>query len=175
MGPFGARMPAGTPGRGENDAQFELLDYVPYLINRVAVGMVKSFARDLKRYGLDIQTWRVLAAILSHSECRFGELARITSIEVPTLSRIVARMQREKLLRCRPLVSDTRTFLASLTPKGRVLANRVLPRAYAAEAAMVEGLSQPEITAFTRALRAMYENLGRPHPGFDEPKRRSRR
>ena len=174
MGAFEARVLTGAALRRDGEAAFELLDYVPYLINRVAVGMVKSFARDLKRYGLDIQTWRVLAAILSHSECRFGELARITSIEIPTLSRVVARMQREKLLRCRPLASDTRTFLASLTPKGRALAKRVLPRAYAAEAAMVEGLSQPEIAAFTRALRAMYENLGRPHPSFDKPKRRLR-
>ena len=174
MGAFEGRLLTGTPLR-EGDAQFELLDYVPYLINRVAVGMVKNFARDLKRYGLDIQTWRVLAAILSHSQCRFGELAKITSIEAPTLSRIVARMQRDGLLRCRPLASDTRTFLTSLTPKGRALANRVLPRAFAAEAAMVEGLSPAEIASFSRTLHVMYRNLGRPHPGFDKPKRRSRR
>lgn len=155
-------------------ARFELLDYVPYLINRVAVGMVKDFAPDLKRYGLDIQRWRVLAAILSHAECRFGELVKITSIEAPTLSRIVTRMQRDRLIRCRPLASDTRTFLASLTPKGRALANRVLPRAFAAEAAMVEGLSPAEITAFTRTLHVMYRNLGRPHPSFEKPKRQSR-
>lgn len=160
---------------GESGAQFELLDYVPYLINRVAVGMVKYFARDLKNYGLDIQRWRILAAILSHSECRFGDLVRITSIEASTLSRIVARMQREGLIRCRPLASDSRTFLASLMPKGRALAAQVMPRAVAAEAAMTEGLSRAEIAAFTRTLRAMYENLGRPHPSFDKPKRRSRR
>jgi len=175
MEAFEARELTGTPLRGESDAQFELLDYVPYLINRVAVGMVKYFARDLKRYGLDVRTWRVLAAVLSHSQCRFGELAKITSIEAPTLSRIVARMQRDGLLRCRPLASDTRTFLASLTPKGRALANRVLPRAFAAEAAMVEGLSPAEIASFTRTLHVMYRNLGRPHPSFDKPKRRSRR
>jgi DNA-binding MarR family transcriptional regulator len=167
--------PSAAPTAEAGGAVFDLLDYVPYLINRVAVGMVKYFARDLKRYGLSIQTWRILAAILSHSECRFGELARITSIEVPTLSRIVARMQRDGLIRCRPLASDSRTFLASLTPKGRALANRVLPRAFAAEAAMVEGLSPADIAAFTRTLHALYRNLGRPHPSFDVPKRRSGR
>lgn len=175
MAPVKSRIAAIGPVTNESDAHFELLDYVPYLINRVAVGMVKYFARDLKNYGLNVQTWRILAAILSHSECRFGELARITSIEIPTLSRIVARMQREGLIRCRPVASDSRTFLASLTPKGRGLANRVLPRAFAAEAAMVEGLSQPEIATFTRTLHAMYRNLGRPHPSFDTPKRGSRR
>jgi DNA-binding MarR family transcriptional regulator len=102
-------------------------------------------------------------------------LSRITSIEAPNLSRIVARMQREGLLRCRPLASDSRTFLASLTPKGRALANRVLPRAFAAEAAMVEGLSPAEIATFTKTLHRMFENLGRPHPSFDKPKRRGRR
>lgn len=168
------RQPS-PPEIAPSSAPFDLLDYVPYLINRVAVGMVKSFARDLEHYGLDVQTWRILAAILVHAECRFGDLARITSIEVSTLSRIVARMQRDGLLRCRPLASDSRTFLASLTPKGRGLANRVLPRAYAAEAAMVEGLSQAEIAAFTQTLHRMFENLGRPHPSFDKPKRRGRR
>ena len=158
-----------------SDAQFELLDYVPYLINRVAVGMVKYFASDLKHYRLNVQKWRIIAAILSHSACRFGDLAKITSIEAPTLSRIVARMQRDGLVRCRPLASDTRTFLASLTPKGRARANRVLPRAYAAEAAMVEGLSPADIASFNRTLHVMYENLGRPHPSFDKPKRRRAR
>ncbi|HWE73294.1 MAG TPA: MarR family winged helix-turn-helix transcriptional regulator [Stellaceae bacterium] len=153
------------------NAQFDLLDYVPYLINRVAVGMVKSLARDLKRYGLDIQTWRILAAILSHAECRFGDLARTTSIESSTLSRIVARMQRDGLLRCRALQSDSRTFLASLTPKGRALTLRVLPSAYAAEAAMVEGLAPAEISAFTRTLHKLYDNLDKRHPNFDKPKR----
>jgi DNA-binding MarR family transcriptional regulator len=156
-------------------AHFELLDYVPYLINRVAVGMVKYFASDLKRYRLNVQKWRIIAAILSHSECRFGDLAKITSIEAPTLSRIVARMQRDGLIRCRPLASDTRTFLASMTPKGRALANRVLPRAYAAEAAMVEGLTPADIASFNRTLHVMYENLGHPHPSFNKPTRRSRR
>jgi DNA-binding MarR family transcriptional regulator len=163
-----------TPSAPEIAAEtthFELLDYVPYLINRVAVGMVKSLARDLKRYGLDIQTWRILGAVLSHSECRFGDLARTTSIEISTLSRIVSRMQRDGLLRCRPLESDSRTFLASLTPKGRALALRVLPSAYAAEAAMVEGLTPAEISAFTRTLHKLYGNLGKPHPNFDKPKR----
>jgi DNA-binding MarR family transcriptional regulator len=167
-----------TPSASEiaaDGAQFELLDYVPYLINRVAVGMVKSFGRDLKRDGLDIQTWRILGAVLSHSECRFGELARLTSIELSTLSRIVDRMERDGLLRCRPLESDSRTFTASLTPKGHALAQRVLPRAYATEAAMVEGLTPDEIAAFTTTLHRMYENLGKPHPNFDKPKRRAKR
>ena len=163
------------PEIAADSTPFDLLDYVPYLINRVAVGMVKSLAPHLKRYGLDIQTWRILAVILAHAECRFGDLARITSIEISTLSRIVARMQRDGLLRCRPLESDSRTFLASLTPKGRALALRVLPSAYAAEAAMVEGLTPTEITAFTRTLHKMYENLGKPHPNFDIPKRRAKR
>jgi DNA-binding MarR family transcriptional regulator len=169
------RLPPARAELGASRWRFELADYIPYLINRVAVGMVKYFARDLKRYGLNIQKWRILAAVLSRSECRFGELARITSIDGPTLSRLVARLQRDGLLRCRPLASDSRTFLASLTPKGRALANRVLPRAFAAEAAMVEGLTPAAIAAFARTLNTMYDNLGRPHPSFDEPKRRSRR
>ena len=174
--PLAKPRPMSSPSElASSGTGFDLLDYVPYLINRVAVGMVKSFARDLKEYGLDVQRWRILAAVLAHSECRFGDLVRITSIEAPTLSRIVARMQREGLVRCRPLASDSRTFLASLTAKGRGLATRVLPRAYAAEAAMVEGLSQAEIEAFTRTLHAMYANLARPHPSFDKPKRHGRR
>src|ERR1700742_3973804 len=91
--------PEAAPRRGD----FDLLNYVPYLLNRAAVGMVKSFARDLKQFGLDIQTWLILSALFSHAECKFGELSRITSIEVSTLSRIVTRLQQEGLLRCRPL------------------------------------------------------------------------
>ena len=45
-------------------AQLELGSYLPYLVNRVGVAIVEGFSSEaLKREGLTIYMWRVLAVL----------------------------------------------------------------------------------------------------------------
>src|SRR5215472_617027 len=98
---------------------FDLGGYLPYLINRAGVRLAVSFGRDLKPHGVMVQEWRVLAALAAHGPQRLSDLAALTSIDLSTLSRLVGRMTRVKLVERGRVNGDRREVQVKLTPRGR--------------------------------------------------------
>ena len=77
---------------------------LPYLLARLGVRMGELFARELKRDALTLPMYRVLAFLAEENGVRrLGDLADLTVMEMSTLSRLVATMQRDGLVtRVRP-------------------------------------------------------------------------
>src|SRR5579859_2660374 len=98
---------------------FDLGQYLPYLINRAGVRLAVNFAHELKPHGLGVQEWRVLAALAAHGAQRLSDLAALTSIDLSTLSRLVGRMVRTKLVARTRMNGDRREVRVNLTTKGR--------------------------------------------------------
>ena len=67
---------------------FELARYLPYLINRTGAKLALAFGRELVRFGVTLQEWRVLAALAAHDGQRRSDLATLTSIVCKTRSRV---------------------------------------------------------------------------------------
>ena len=94
---------------------FDLSIFLPYLLNRAGSRIAASFSAELKaEHGITLAMWRVLAALHHRDGQLVGELARMTTVEVSTLSRMLGTMQRRGLIeRRRPAVqavdSDART------------------------------------------------------------------
>ena len=61
---------------------FELARYLPYLINRTGAKLALAFGRELVRFGVTLQEWRVLAALAARDGQRLSDLATLTSIDV---------------------------------------------------------------------------------------------
>src|SRR5208282_6365190 len=78
---------------------FDLASYLPYLVNRIGVRLAGAFGKELAAYGITLPMWRVLAALRHRGSQRVGRLAAATSIEVSTLSRLLAGMDRRGLVR----------------------------------------------------------------------------
>lgn len=118
------------------------------------------FARELARDGLTLPMYRVLAVLTEQGvPQRLGELASLTSIEISTLSRLVADMQRRGYVaRVRP-EADQRSLAISLTQAGTVLATRLIPRAAHYERRAVGDLTQKETAALKTMLSLVYRNL----------------
>ena len=138
----------------------ELANYLPYLINRVAVALVERFARDaLHATRLTIGTWRVLAATANHEGVRQVDLARLTSIEVSTVSRLVTRLVQLKLVRRSRSAKSNREVVVRLTPKGKRLFARLAPVATKLQNTATRGVTKIELTIAKRVLSRMHENL----------------
>jgi len=141
-------------------AHLELLEFFPYLVNRLGFALVERFEREtLKRHHLSIATWRVLAALSSNGEQRQIDLAQMTSIDVSTLSRLVTRTVRMGLVTRTRSKSSSREVLVSLSPKGRKVADRLIPMAMKLQKNAVIGLPESELQITRRVLRRMYQNL----------------
>ena len=144
----------------ERPLRFDLDNYLPYLINRVGSIMALRFGEDvLAQFDLTIVMWRVLAALSSHGAQRHTDLAGLTSIEVSTLSRIVTRLVRMRLVVRAPSKTSGREIAVALSERGRRLVNRLIPLGRRYEDIASAGLSKQENAVLRRALRHMYRNL----------------
>ncbi|MDH3233178.1 MAG: MarR family transcriptional regulator [Alphaproteobacteria bacterium] len=146
---------------------FDLSIFLPYLLNRAGSRIAASFSESLKEeHDLTLSMWRVLAA-LHHRDGQFvGELARMTTIEVSTLSRMLGAMQRRGLVeRRRPALqavgSDARTVAIHLTDAGRALTEQLIPEALRYEATALTGFTEDEARMLKSMLGRLFENMGR--------------
>jgi DNA-binding MarR family transcriptional regulator len=141
-------------------ASLKLANYLPYLINRVGAALVERFARDaLRATRLTIGTWRVLAATANHEGVRQVDLARLTSIEVSTVSRLVTRLVQLKLVRRSRSAKSNREVVVRLTPKGKTLFAKLAPVAARLQTTAARGVTKSELTIAKRVLSRMHENL----------------
>ena len=143
-------------------AAFDLDAYFPYLINRVGAALVATFGKDpLGRHRLNIAMWRALAALSHNGDLRLVDLADITSIDVSTLSRMVTRLMRLELVSRTRSKRSEREVLVKLTPKGRLLLDRLIPVALRFEEVLTEGISPDDLAAVNRVLHQMHANMMR--------------
>lgn len=139
--------------------RFQLGDYVPYLLSRAGVSLAHNFSRELDAFGISLPMWRVMAALLDEGEQRLGDLARLTAIELSTLSRIAASMDAKGLVTRRRSGQDARAVLIALTADGRRTAETIVPRALDSESAAVAGMSDEEVRTLKHLLQRLYGNV----------------
>jgi MarR family transcriptional regulator, organic hydroperoxide resistance regulator len=140
--------------------RLQLENYLPYLVNRVGAALAARFtATTLERHQLSIMMWRVLVVLSNNGGRRLIDLSQMTSIDLSTLSRMVARLVRLGLVsRKRSKVSD-REVVVMLTSKGQRLVARIIPIGVDYEKQLVKSISASDVAIAQRVLRKMYANL----------------
>lgn len=137
----------------------EILSKPGYLINRAARLLVRRGEGRFHALGLAIAQVPVLGALQDGSSLPQKELARLAQLEQPTMAQLLARMQRDGLIRRTPHPGDRRSSLISLTP----LALKKLPRVRAlllqGNADALQGFTDREIATLSRLLRRIVNNL----------------
>ena len=73
---------------------------------------------SLKSVGLDIARWRVLMCIRPAEPRSVSDIAELAIVKLPTMMKLIQRMEGEGLLRCEQRVSDGRVTDVSLTAAG---------------------------------------------------------
>ena len=142
------------------DAGLDLLNYFPYLINRVGMAMVERFTRDaLQDPELSIGLWRILAVTANNEGVRQIDLVRLTSIEVSTVSRLVTRLVQLGLLARSRSTTSNREVIVRLTPKGKALFQELSPVAFELQKTATRGIGKKDLGIARRVLMQMYENL----------------
>ena len=141
-------------------SHLDLGNYLPYLINRVGFALVEGFtAGALTPNGLSIAMWRVLAALSNRGEQRQIDLVDMTSIDASTMSRLVTRLVRMGLVTRSRSATSNREVVVELSPKGRVMVQRLIPIAKKLEQTASAGLPPKDLAVVKRALGRMYDNL----------------
>ena len=138
---------------------YRFTDSLPYLLNRVGVRMGELFANELAADQLTVPMYRVLAALSEADHQRLTDLSAMTTVEMTTLSRLVAAMEKRRLLTRRRPGDNLRTVQISLTKAGRDLAARLSPRAAHYERVGLKNLDAKAVGDLKAALTTVYGNL----------------
>lgn len=112
---------------------FRIADYPFYRLYRVAALYSECLDRELKPRGMDQPRWRVLMILNEHDPAAMGLIADLAVMKLPTLLKVLRRMEEEGLVRTGARLSDQRVTEVSITPRGRKsldLVRRVAGRVY---------------------------------------------
>jgi MarR family transcriptional regulator, organic hydroperoxide resistance regulator len=154
-----ARRKGGGSAAGAPQS-FELARFLPYLINRAGARLAVAFGQEIAPQGVVLQEWRVLAALTANGPQRLGDLAELTSIDVSTLSRLIGRMARNRLVARTRESDDRRAVRLELSPKGRDVVDSIIPLAHIYERTALAGFGADEAEQLRAMLRRVYLNLG---------------
>lgn len=155
---------------GPAEAGFVLEDYALYNLVRTSATYNEEMSKALKRYRLDTMRWRVLMLLNDKSPSSVGEIARRSVTKMPTLTRVLIRMEEEGLIVRRSLENDKRIVQVTMTPKAaqtlrsvQAIGQKVFERA-------LEGVSAEEAAMMIDLLRRIRANLSRsPYDSADTP------
>lgn len=150
---------------------FELGRYIPYLVRRTSARVDDIIRPQLAGVGLTLEMWRVVISIYVHGPQSLGDLARRTSVNLSTLSRLVGAMERAKLVRRRRVVGNGRTVKIALLPLGRRRCRSFLPFALALERRITRRFSAAELRALRALLGRLYAAVTEETPAAKAPRR----
>lgn len=80
---------------------------------------------SLREHGLSDQQWRVLRVLGEHGTVETGRVAREAYILGPSLTGVLARMERDGLIRRERDPADQRRTVVEATAKGRKMVERL--------------------------------------------------
>lgn len=127
--------------------------YLSYLLAAASERVSRDFHRQLRPYGLSVANWRVLATLSDGDSLSVGDLARIVLFQQPTLTKLLARMARARLVELRTDPADRRRTLVRISASGRKTVGPLLARAKAHERACLASYSATEVAKVKRILK----------------------
>lgn len=138
-------------------------DYLLYLMARASHLISAEFHHELRKRGVTVPVWRVLASLVGSPE---GEtvtgLADTCLLQQPTMTKLLDRMVRDGLVRRSQDGRDRRVVRVELTPQGEAKALELVAAAKQHEASVLA--RHPEATpgALKDLMRAMMTRHLRP-------------
>ena len=130
-----------------------------HLLNRSARLLARWGDERFRSLGLAVAQMPVLSALKDGHSLTQKELACLARIEQPTMTHLLARMERDGLIQRTPNPDDKRSSLVSLTPQ----ALDKLPEAGAVlrdgNAAALRGFTAEEVAVLSGLLRRVVDNL----------------
>jgi len=169
------RKRASSRIEGANDVTFVLDDFFPHIINRITSRIRVDFESKAKRFGIVIERWRVMVCLYTRGPQRITTLAELTSIELPTMSYLLKRMARDKLIARQSASGDGRITVVDLTRHGRAMTKRFLPKVRRYEEIAFQGLRPSEVRTLKDQLKAVLRTFDELHQQDHGPVKRAAR
>jgi homoprotocatechuate degradation regulator HpaR len=98
---------------------------LPRLLLQAREAVMAHTRPSLREHGLSDQQWRVLRVLGEHGTVETGRVAREAFILGPSLTGVLARMERDGLIRRERDPADQRRTVVEATARGRKMVERL--------------------------------------------------
>lgn len=134
-------------------SDFDLLDFLPYLLNQAAEESSLAFKEVYQsRYGLLRIEWRVIFHLGRYGAMTATEIGRRSKTHKTKISRAVNRLEERRYLTRTRSESDRRQESLSLTPAGRRVFSDLVGQAQAYNEKLLKAFSEREREILVRCL-----------------------
>jgi DNA-binding MarR family transcriptional regulator len=147
---------SGAP-KSADQALFD--DFLPHLIARLAYQLNADLIEKLRREGINVTRWRILAVLAMVDGITVNEIIDRAMVRQSALSRALMRMEKEKYVRRVPRQEDARCVEVYLTDKGRALFNSLNIVVRRRERRLLEGFSSSGTEAAFNLIRRLSRNM----------------
>lgn len=137
----------------KRDPEFDLEQFLPYLLNQAAEATSHSFQaayRDL--YGMTRTQWRVMANLGKFGSMTAKDICVISHIEKTKVSRSVTALESADFLLRTPSEDDRRAEFLSLTDQGMTVFREIGKRANTFDAQLRAELGETAAQELVKAL-----------------------
>jgi len=107
-------------------ALFHLNNNLGYNLYRAYLLFHRELIRALKGYGVTPEQWQVLIILWNHGSVTPTQISKVTLQDLPTISRMLVRMERDQWVSRIQNEEDGRSFHVVLTEKGRKSKNEMI-------------------------------------------------
>jgi MarR family transcriptional regulator, organic hydroperoxide resistance regulator len=134
-------------------------DTLPFAVHRLAARAVAIATDDFAALGLTVSEARVVLVTLQHGPLRVSLIAEYTALELSTLSHMLGRLEKARILTRKRIANDARSVEVTLTARGRRLAQRAEKQMMIHQEQMLDGFTAAEIATFRRLIAQTYERI----------------
>ena len=151
----------GDPQLRGSGPVLDLSRYVPALLTFVSNKLSRSGSALYRRhFGVGIIEWRILAMLAVEPSIPASRICQVIGLDKGPVSRSLAFMERRGLVSIRADDADTRRRLATLTPAGRALHDRIIVVALERERRLLSCLTAEQQATLVELLNRLHDNLG---------------
>ncbi len=142
-----------------NGEDFKAQAWPFFWLTRSTALYLSRLERSLKKVGLDIARWRVLMCVGPEDAIGISEIADLAIVKLPTMMKIIQRMEADGMVNCRPREEDGRFTDVTLTENGIAareqawaMAQKIYEKAFA-------NISSAENAALNKSLSKIVASL----------------
>ncbi|MGH1576193.1 MarR family winged helix-turn-helix transcriptional regulator [Planktotalea sp.] len=132
-------------------------DYLLYLLAAASDASSAQFHARVRKAGLRVPEWRVLACLNDRDGAMITQLAAIALVEQSRLTRIIVQMEDRGLIMRKSDPEDGRRVRVYLADAGRALNAQLVPQAREHEALLLKLLGEGDGRKLKSTLRALLE------------------
>lgn len=130
-------------------------DYLLYLLAASSHALSGEFHATVKRQGIKVNEWRVLACLVDRPGMMLTELAGLVLFEQSHLTKVIDRMERQGLVARAKTKEDRRKVLIQITEEGRKSVAPLISAARQHEASAIRNLDLADVVTLKGILKKL--------------------